>query len=213
MPKRPENVDESIREAIKGKVPHFFIEAKNKKKENVEPLTKSTMNRLRKQIPNRIIKFADVAGEFDYTKLMSEEIEYVNRKVINRFKDLEKEKRKRYRKTSVKESKEGTVHFFKYVKEELLKVENDVDKIVNSLVKEFFHNINLPNKDTLWNSFGDVIVNNLMVNLKGTKQCEECGVRVEANNNRFRYCKDCQVEVDRTKARERMMKIRNKCSI
>lgn len=64
-------------------------------------------------------------------------------------------------------------------------------------------------KDTLWLCFGDIIVENLKNNIKEKYiYCEKCGTLVEYYNNK-KYCKDCSVEEDREKAKERMRNIRN----
>lgn len=204
MPKRPAEVDERIRKAIKGKVPHFFKEAKKKDKTNVEPLNNSTVNRLRKIVPNKNIKFEEIAGEYDPKMLIVGDITYVNHKVISRYKEIERNKRKLFRDNNITSSKEGRIFFFKLMRDELLKIEPDSQKVANVLVKEFFINTKLINKDTIWNSFGEELVSNLRENLKGTKQCESCGIRIKVTNGNIKYCEKCSYEKRLERQREYM---------
>lgn len=208
MPKRPEEVEEKIKESIKGKVPYFFIEAKNKDKDNVSDITKSTVNRLRKIIPNRNIKFEAIAGEFDYKMLMSNDIIYINRKIIETYRKLDRSKKFLIRDTNIKDRNEGLLYVNKYIINELSKIESNKDKIVNVLVKELYGNSKSPNKSTLWDCYGDILVSNIRQNLKGTKQCESCGIRIEAVNNRVKFCAECATNINREKTRERMRKSR-----
>ncbi|MCM3110016.1 hypothetical protein [Lederbergia lenta] len=203
MPRRPEWVDEIVKNYIKSKVPHFFIEAKDKEKKNVEPINKSTVNRLRKIIPNKRIKFEEIAGEFDYKVLMSEEVVRVDREVVNKYRELERNKKWLIQSTS-KIKKEGKMYVDKYIREELLKVNSDVIRVANILIEELYGRTNSKNKTTLWDSFGDILLNNLRENIKGTKQCRICGKRIEVVNNKVKYCSDCAVEINRSKTKERM---------
>ena len=204
MPKRPEDVEEKIKASIKGKVPYFFIEAKNKDKDNVSDITKSTVNRLRKIIPNRNIKFETIAGNFDYRMLMSEDIIYANRKIIEAYRKLDRSKKFLIRNSNIKDRNEGLLYVNKYIINELSKIESNKEKIVNVLVKELFGNSKSPNKSTLWDCYGDILVSNLRQNLKGTKQCKCCGVRIEAVNNRVKFCAECAKNINREKTKERM---------
>lgn len=208
MPKRPEEVEEKIKESIKGKVPYFFIEAKNKDKDNVSDITKSTVNRLRKIIPNRNIKFEAIAGEFDYKMLMSNDIIYINRKIIETYRKLDRSKKFLIGDTNIKDRNEGLLYVNKYIINELSKIESNKDKIVNVLVKELYGNSKSPNKSTLWDCYGDILVSNIRQNLKGTKQCEYCGIRIETVNNRVKFCAECATNINREKTRERMRKSR-----
>ncbi|UUV25874.1 MULTISPECIES: hypothetical protein [Lysinibacillus] len=208
MPKRPEEVEEKIKESIKGKVPYFFIEAKNKDKDNVSDITQSTVNRLRKIIPNRNIKFEAIAGEFDYKMLMSNNIIYINRKIIETYRKLDRSKKFLIRDTNIKDRNEGLLYVNKYIINELSKIESNKDKIVNVLVKELYGNSKSSNKSTLWDCYGDILVSNIRQNLKGTKQCESCGIRIEAVNNRVKFCAECATNINREKTRERMRKSR-----
>lgn len=210
MPKRPKEVEERIKESIKGKVPYFFIEAKNKEKDNVSDITKSTVNRLRKIIPNRNIKFDAVAGNFDYRVLMSEEIEYVNRKVIATYRKLNRSKEFLIRSANIKDKSEGLLYVYKYIRNELSKVEPDENKVANVLVKELFSNIKSPNKTTLWNCYGDILVSNIRQNLNGTKQCDCCGVRIETTHRNNKYCSECLVTIRKEQNKIKALKYYHK---
>lgn len=191
MPERPEHIDKQIRAAISCKVPYFFMEAKKKDKKLVEPINNSTMNRLRKFIPNPNLKLGDVAGTMDYTMLMSDKVERINRKVANKFKNLNKNKYRILRKSNIKDRKEGLLYAFKFIRDEMKTTGIPEDVIVNYLIKDIYDNRNSTHKDTLWNCYGDIIVSNLRTNLKNTKQCERCGIRIEVVNNKVKYCDDC----------------------
>lgn len=191
MPERPNNVNERIKNAIKGKVPHFFIEAKNKDVKLVEELTNSTVNRLRKFIYNKNIRFKDIGGELNYKMLMSEDIEYINHKIITKFKKLNQSKRWIIRNSNIKNRKEGLLFVYKYIRDEMKLLNIDEDKIVNNLIKDMYEVRNSPLKETLWHCYGDIILRSLKNNLKDTKQCECCGTRIEILNNYIKYCNEC----------------------
>ncbi|MGE7840744.1 hypothetical protein ACQKNX_08125 [Lysinibacillus sp. NPDC093712] len=204
MPKRPKEVEDRILNSIKGKVPYFFMEAKKKEKINVEAINSSTVNRLRKVIPNRNIKFESVAGIFDYKLLMSKDIEYVNRKIVCTYRKLDRSKKWLIRDSNMKDRNEGLLYVYKYIKDELSKIEKDENKIANVLVKELYYNSNSPNKDTLWNCYGNILLDNIRENLKGTKQCESCGIRIVLVNNKVKYCDQCAKEINKDKTKKRM---------
>jgi len=42
--------------------------------------------------------------------------------------------------------------------------------------------------------------------IKGTKQCEECGERVEVANNQTKYCEECAEKIKREKTRESVLR-------
>jgi hypothetical protein len=212
MPTRPEWADKIIRQYIKSKVPHFFIEAKDKERKNVEPINNSSVNRLRKIIPNKAIKFEEVAGHFDYKMLMSEEREYVNKSVVDLYRKLDRSKKYIIRNSDISNKKEGSLYVYKYIREELLKIEEDEEKIVNVLVKELYGNKNSPIKTTLWNCFGHILLRNLAIKLKNTFQCDSCAQRTEVVNSQSKYCNDCSEKIKKEKTRERVRKHREKCN-
>lgn len=190
MPTRPEWVDKIIKEYIKSKVPYFFIEAKDKEKKNVESLNGSTVNRLRKIIPNKPIRFEKIAGKFDYKMLMSEEVTYVDRGILKEYRKIERSKQWLIRGNDSKSRKEGELFIYKYIRDRLKEINQDETRIVNVLVEELYGRKKSPVKTTLWNCYGDILLSNLRENLKGTKQCECCGERVDDYKTK-KYCEKC----------------------
>lgn len=194
MPTRPEWVDKIIKEYIKTKVPHFFIEAKGKEKKNVEPINNSTVNRLRKIIPNRRIKFQDVAGDFIPNHLLSQEISYSNKKIVNTYRNLDRSKNWLIRNAGLQSRNEGMPFVYKHIKEKLKEIESNEDKIVNILANELYLRANAPIKTTLWNCYGDILLMNIRENLKSSRQCESCGDRFIPKNNSNKFCEPCAKE-------------------
>lgn len=194
MPTRPDYVNERIKNATSGKVPHFFMEAKNKEKHLVEDITDSTVNRLRKIIPNKNIKFEKIAGKFDARMLMSEDITYINNKVLNLY--LKLSKNKKFLLNSSTLDKEGQFNYInKYIKEQIAEIEPDEDKVVNTLVKGLYSNLKANNKSTLWDCYGHVLIGNLNENLRNTKQCESCANRITIKGNKTKYCDSCAKKI------------------
>ena len=101
---------------------------------------------------------------------------------------------------------------YKHVRDELLKLNNDLYYVVDVLVKYLYTTERKDYKVTLWESFGDVIVENLNINLKnkfGQKsiQCSMCGKRIRYYNTK-KYCEKCAKEKERIRKRLRKRKWR-----
>jgi hypothetical protein len=210
MPTRPHWVDEIIKEYIKSKVPHFFIEAKDKENKNVEDLNSSTVNRLRKIIPNKAIRFEKIAGKFDYKMLMSEEVINLDREIIKEYRQIERSKQWLIRSAGSKSRKEGELFVYKYIRNRLKEINSDEVRIVNVLVEELYGRKKSPVKTTLWNCYGDILLDNLRENLKGTKQCECCGERIDVIGKNSKYCSCCVIEKEKERQRMKWHKNKNK---
>lgn len=204
MPERPEWADEIIKQYIKSKVPYFFMEAKDKDKKNVAELNNSTVNKLRKIIPNKAIKFEEIAGCFDYKMLMSEEVENTNKKLIETYRKLDRSKKWLIRTNGNLNRREGKLFIDTLIRDQLKEIVSDEERLVNILVDELYGRSMSKNKSTLWDSFGDILLRNLKLNLKNTMQCESCAERIEKSNNKSKYCNDCAVLINREKSKERM---------
>ncbi|MFS1518518.1 hypothetical protein V1503_18955 [Bacillus sp. SCS-151] len=210
MPKRPEWANKVIKKSIASKVPYFFIDAKDKHTKSVEPLNNSTVNKLRKIIPNKRVNFREVAGDFNYKNLMSEEVKYTNKKIVDEYRRLDRYKKFIIREVGIKNRNEGLLYVYKHIRKELKKIEQNEEKIVNILVHELYAKVKSPYKTTLWSCYGDILLANLRGNLKNMKQCVRCGSRFEIVNSQSKYCEDCSIEIKREKIRERVRKYRKK---
>jgi hypothetical protein len=207
MPTRPQNIDKVIKQYIKAKLPYFFIYAKDKKKENVDAINDSTVNKLNNIIPNKPIKFQKIAGKMDYTKLMKNKNVNLNSKIVEAFTELEKNKKKLMSKKEDLETHDIS-YFYKMVRNEMSQVHDDTEYITDVLIKYLYKNKNSRYKSTLWNTFGDIIVKNIKNNLKNTICCESCGKRVKSQSFNRKYCDDCSHEIQKKRQRESMRKIR-----
>ena len=212
-PTAPSDKKELLTRYTKLKTPHFFIYAKDKNKNKVEPLNNSVVNRLEKIIPNPRINFkATNLGEFDYNMLMSGDYEGNNieldQLIVDKYVELDLNKR--FISVGGEESKSSDeFYLYKNIRSQILEVCPDVKYVADVLVSYLYNFKNSNYKATLWSSFGDVLVKNLENNVEeNTVLCEVCGERVLKINNRVKYCNTCKVETNRNKTRERMKNMR-----
>lgn len=193
-PTPPEYAQKKISEYIKSKVPHFFIHAKDKEEKRVEGLNNSTVNRLDEIIPNKPIRFSKIAGQFDYKILMKNKRIKLDEDIINAYIKLDRSKKWMMKSDNLKSY--NKLHIYKVIKEELLLINEDSQYIADVLVKHCYMKCknNGHNKETLWWSFGDILLDNLNTNLKDTMQCESCGSRIDKGNKK-KYCVECAKKI------------------
>jgi ribosomal protein L37E len=207
VPQFPEHVKKEIHKYTKSKLPHFFIYAKDKEEKQVELLNNSVVNRLEKIIPNKPIQFKRIAGEFDYKMLMYRDNVNLNKEIINKYNDLHKNKKWKFK---LQESAKADHEFYVYelIRNEMLSINSDASYIVDVLVKYLYGEKVSKNKETLWKSFGDILLHNLKQNIKNTKQCECCGKRINTYNTK-KYCNDCAEEKERIRKRNWKRKLKS----
>jgi Zn finger protein HypA/HybF involved in hydrogenase expression len=102
------------------------------------------------------------------------------------------------------EDKVGTseiLYVYRFIKEELLKINNDEKYVTDVLVRYLFDEVNSSRMETLWKCFGETIYENVRRNIKGTIQCEDCGKRVKGNGY-TKMCKKCSLERTRVNKRK-----------
>ena len=209
-PTRPKKMKSMIQDYTKLKVPHFFIYAKDKAKDQVEKANNSVINRLHKFIPNKIINFKLAEfGKFNYKNLMRNEDIELDENIINKYLELDLKKHFMFSDTEDEEYNNITYTYQK-IKSELLKVNSDVYYVTDVLVKYLYKKKRSQYKDTLWLCFGDIIVENLKNNIKEKYiYCEKCGTLVAQNNNKTKYCSKCAREIKMELDRKRMQEVRN----
>ena len=206
LPKIPSDKKKIINSFTRSKVPYFFIHAKNKLKNNVEPINESTVNKLNYIIPENRINFKKVAGEFNYKHLMRNRKMKLDQAIIDKYIELDRTKRFKINRSEPLTSNE-ILYAYKKIREELLEINNDAEYVADVLIKHLYENKS-SRKKTLWESFGDVIFNNLQMNLKNTKPCGCCGKLIDAVNNRTKYCEKCWKKKQKQWQRESMKKSR-----
>lgn len=215
-PKRPSDIQKLITRYTKSKVPHFFIYAKDKDKKKVASLNNSTVNKLHNIIPNPTISFKEMKlGEFDYKMLMFNSEVIINEEIVDRYTELDL--KKHFMINSQDEECSNIVYLYQEIKNTILDMNPDINYVTDVLVKYLYEHKKSNFKTTLWECFGDVMVENLKRNIPngfddGYTLCEVCGKRIEDSSNK-KYCKECAKEIwleqNRINNRERMRKLRN----
>lgn len=191
---RPKYADEIIKKHTKGKLPNFFIYAKDKEPHQVEPPNNSTMNRIAASIPDSKIRFSKSISKFDYRMLMNLDYGFSissDSKIVKsydywnaRVNEFEEDKA----------VKNQDMYKYKNLRKKVLEESGeDIDYIVNTLVAYLYTVRKTSAKKGLWDSFGDVILENLKKNLEGKgKICQVCGKRFAQKRATQNYCStDC----------------------
>ena len=207
MPERPEKVDQILSKYVKNKVPHFFVFAKDKDRKRVERLNNSTVNKLKKLIPNKRINFEKIAGKFDYSILMCNEDVNVSKKITNLYSQFDRQKR--WMKNDSDDLKTfNSLYMYRKIRDKLLELNSDEEYVTDVLVKYLYGKRNTKHKTTLWNIFGDVLNRNIKNNLDGTIRCEKCGERVPHEKQRQMLCIPCQDKETKEKNKARKQRQR-----
>jgi arsenate reductase-like glutaredoxin family protein len=212
-PTRPKGIKEKITKYTKSKVPYFFMYAKDKTKEQVEVLNDSVVNKLNKIIKNPNLDFTAIKGRFNYKKLMNNakiEVDESNQYIIDKYKQLDTKKSFMIDNNGEKQMLDNMVYEYQKVRKEILELNTNVEYVVDVLINYLYCNKQNNKKITLWECFGDIMLNNLKNNLtkafrKETMECSECGVLIERKSNVTKYCEDCanNMEKENTKTRVR----------
>jgi len=214
-PNRPKNKKELITKYTKSKTPHFFIYAKDKIKDKVEKKNNSVVNRLEKIIPNPNIKFSSTnIGKFNYKMLLKNRSIELDKTIIDKYIELDLKKHFIINKNG-NDGKIGNIlYLYKLIRYEILKINDDIDYVTDVLVEYLYKHKESNYKTTLWECFGDIIVNNLKNNIGHTIICDICGKRIRPSNLTHKYCKECAKEIhqeqEKNNAKLRMRKMREK---
>lgn len=214
-PERPNHINKKIKQYTNKKVPHFFIYAKDKGKNEVAKINKSVINRLHNIIPNPIINFKAVGlNNFNYKMLMGEKHIDISTdsalEIIQKYTELDLYKRFIPIEKDDSDS-DDSIYLYKDIRNQILKVNYNVNYVVDVLVEYLYGHKHSRFKTTLWSSFGDVIVENLKFNIvMDQTYCEVCGDLIEKSINNRKYCNECAQEVHRQVKRDTWHKNKNK---
>ena len=220
-PIRPQEIKKLIRKYTKFKTPHFFIYAKNKDIKNVEEINNSVVNRLENIFPDMNMNFkCNGLGKFNYRKLMRNrhiEIDEILIKIYTNFNRKNHHIINRRNKFKGEKAKNNATYIFDSFRNELISMYKDEYYITDVLVKHLYNVSKSRFKETLWQCFGNVIIENLNKNIKeslenGYVMCENCGVRIKSYNTK-KYCEKCAKDIEKDNHKKRNKKwYKNKIS-
>lgn len=201
-PERPKEKKEKITQHTRKKVPYFFLYAKDKPVTKVEPLNNSVVNKLNKIVKNPNLKIENVCGRFNYKKLMRNnkiEINEENQYIIDKYNELDIRNIFMLEKQDKRHKMDNLHYQYKKIRDEMLTLNEDIYYVVDVLVKYLYNVKKDDKKVTLWESFGDIVVENIKENLtKNFKhpaiECQECGCLIEKKSGRTKYCNKCWKE-------------------
>jgi hypothetical protein len=201
--KRPKEMSKILTEYTRCKTPHFFIYAKDKTKNEVEKSNQSVVNRLEKIIPNPVIRFKSL-GQFDYKMLMSNSEVELDEDIINLYNELDVNSR--FLMSEHKDGVNNYTYIYNEIRDRLSELHNEVTYVTDVLIQYLYNHKKSNFKTTLWECFGDAIVENLKQNIvnkmSNMVQCEKCGDRIEFTGNRKKYCDACakRINIEKTMA-------------
>ena len=198
-PTRPKEVDKLIKKYTKAKTPYFFRYAKDKsyvanpdeiKISQVEKINNSVMNKICAAIKENQNMFKKLAwlSPIDHTLMLQSD--YSNEEVNKCF-DLWN---KKYGNNIHFDDNDDTDRnnlgeVAKEVMADLLEIENDPDKVLDSLVLFLYSKPSTRKKKLLWYVFGDRLFSRLQSHLDDKKYCKKCGRR--SNNLINGWCEPC----------------------
>ncbi|MCP3026016.1 hypothetical protein [Halobacillus sp. A5] len=233
MPEVPEEVKARINELTEGKLPHFFIHAKDKTEDQVEPLIHNeifdtmpekdqqiylehitTVNKLEYIIKKKRIHFSKVVDDFDYRFLMKKKkVKKKDQQVINKYNEINRAKKTFIRKQMELQdvNNKTRLNVYDEIRKALLEINNDEDTVVDMLIEYVYTEKPDSKKSTLWKSFGDVLFRNLEENLGSEAWiCEDCECMFRKVTKNKVVCDKCKKKRDREEDRKRKIMSRNK---
>jgi hypothetical protein len=222
-PERPQDKKNMIVNYTKLKTPHFFIYAKDKTEDQVEPVNKSVVNKLEKIIPNPRINFnATNLGRFNHKMLMNNKNIESNQDIIDIYTELDLKKHFMIDNSDDGETNNVT-YLYNEIKNKILKINNDINYVVDVLVEYLYKDKKSSYKTTLWECFGDIIVDNLRNNINKSIEddyilCEVCGERIEDTTSNKKYCKKCakkiniQKTIENRKEKKKLFEANKSCN-
>lgn len=217
---RPENVDNLISRYTKSKVPHFFIHAKDKLEEGVEPLNEtSIMGRVEKAIPSDKLQFKKHGlGTFDYTMLMRNKSIMIDDGLCELYDKLSRSIGVIHGVKKDASDEDDDIDYLSglYFKarEELVEYGLPLNNTIDILVAHMYGK-NRIRKAGLWSMFGEEMLENLKYNIRksnlnGTISCDKCGKRVKKEHDKMLYCNDCSKDIKKEQDKIALKRLRDR---
>lgn len=193
----PKNIKEIISKYVNKKLPAFFVYAKDKKEDQVEPVNDCIVNRIKALYPEENFKltFAD-KKRFDYRILMNNPDINVDENVLRTYSEA-------VATVKLKVGKEETCNApvindiivkmqqFDYAQYEIC------DMLIKDMFKDHVVFKNDRRKEFFFIIYGDIIYENIIANKpKYGYACVDCGAEIKRVNGKCR-CAECQAQYRR----------------
>lgn len=168
------------------------------------------MNRISTKIPDPKIKFSKSISKFDYRMLMNLDCDFSispDNPIVKSY-DYWNVKQYLFNIEEEKHQKQEDVYMYQKIRQRIVEECKDksIDYIVNTLVAYLYTVRTASQKKTLWASFGDVIVKNLIKNLERKGNiCQICGKRFipdKFHPNAVCCGNECAKEMNRRQTKE-----------
>lgn len=196
----PKNIKETISKYVNKKLPAFFVYAKGKSTDQVEPLNDCIVNRIFSLYPENSFKFefAD-KRRFDYRMLMNNPDIVVDENVLRTYSDTVST-------IKLKVGKEEKCNSI--ILQDIIAAMQEFDyaqyEICDMLIKDMFkeHRIFKDNrrKELFFYIYGDIVYENILANKpKYGYVCVDCGVEINKTRGKQCRCEKCQ-KIYRTKS-------------
>jgi len=207
---RPKWANDKILKYTRNKLPHFFKHAKDKRIDSIEQKNDSTVNRLDNIVKNPNLNFKSACGRFYYKRLMNDpnfQSEETDGDIIGEYEKLEHKSTFMINRSGDYTKVRNVKFVYDKIRDGILEICDDPIYVTDVLIGYLYNHKKENRKITLWECFGDIIIENIKKNL--TKdftyeviECEECGILIEKTGRRTKYCDKCWVDIEKRLWRE-----------
>lgn len=163
----------------------------------VEPVNNSVINRITIKIKDSEKRFKIMKGlkKVDYHLLLKDGVEEHFSEEINKIFDKWNRKYGHLVNMNSEDDnkKNNLLELTKEVRNEIFKVEPDIDKVITSLILFLYKKPSQREKNLLWYVYGEELYNNLVKNVDQKNICRVCGRRTSEKLVRGK-CRHCSRE-------------------
>lgn len=189
----PKNIKETIAKYVNKKLPAFFVYAKEKLTDQVEPINDCIVNRIYSLYPEENFKLAfDDKKRFDYRMLMNDPDIVVDEEVLRTYSDAVSNIKLKVGKEEVCNAPAvndviAVMQKFDYAQYEIC------DMLVKDMFKEHTVFKNDRRKEIFFKVYGDIVYENIQANKpKYGYACVDCGAEILRRNGKQYRCSKCQ---------------------
>ena len=190
----PKDIKEIISKYVNKKLPAFFVYAKDKRTDQVEPINDCIVNRIFTLYPEKNFKleFED-KKRFDYRMLMNNPDIEVDETVLRTYSDTVSNI-----KLKVGKEENCNATIINDIIVAMQKLDYAQYEICDMLVKDMFkeHSVfkDIRYKELFFNVYGDIVYENIQANkVKYGYVCVDCGAEIKRVNGKCR-CTECQAK-------------------